>query len=98
MRTEGNWQNKNDCAFILDEKYNLYHLEVAKECIPKKVFRLTQNLQLASELDMKIQSKDFVRLSITERCLSFYGKTISLETYHTWTLEQYTESEDKVEQ
>ena len=37
-----------------------------------------------------MRGKDFIRVSMTERCMTMYGRTINYETGHEWNFYEMT--------
>ena len=78
------WQDKDDQIYIIDEGLNMYKLKVDREC--EVLFHVNLSLKptIKTHLENRLRGKDFVRLSMSERCISIFGKTYSLSTGNSW--------------
>ena len=62
----------------------MYKLKVDREC--EVLFHVNLSLKptIKNHLENRLRGKDFVRLSMSDRCISIFGKTYSLTTGQSW--------------
>ena len=78
------YQDKPDNIFLIDESLNLFKLQVAREIIVLSQTNLSTKNNLKSAIENRIRGKDFMRVSISDRCISILGKTYSLTNDTNW--------------
>ena len=71
------WKDKNDKMFIIDERLKLFKVEIDRDC--ELIYRknLDEHKIIYEALQTLVVNKPFVRLGMSERCISIYGKTYS---------------------
>ena len=70
--------------YLLDTKLKLLKLSIDKEFTVLKSVNLNSETPLRKALERHVRDKKFVRLSITDRCISIKGETYNIETGHSW--------------
>ena len=94
---EEEWKDKIDNLFIIDEKLNMYKVQIIrKESIVINRFNLNDKPLIKQTLENKVRDKDFVRLGISDRCLSIAGKIFNIKTGYGWDV-HYQGSQNAVE-
>ena len=78
------WQDKPDNIFLIDESLNLFKLQIAREIIVKTQMNLSTKAGLKSAIESTIRGKDFMRVCISDRCISILGKTYSFNNDTNW--------------
>ena len=51
---------------------------------------MTQFSSIQTIIETKMRGKDFIRVSMTDRCMTMYGRTINYETGHEWNFYEMT--------
>ena len=69
---------------MIDAAFNMYKLKVDRECEVLQRVNLSQMPNLNMVLENEVRGKEFIRLSMSDRCLSLYGKVFSFQTGYQW--------------
>ena len=78
------WQDKDDQIFLIDQNFVMFKLKVDRECEVLNRVNLSQMPVLNTVLENEVRGKEFIRLSMSDRCLSLYGRVFSFQTGYQW--------------
>ena len=82
---EEEWKDKIDNIFVIDEKLTLFKVHIIrKESEVMSRVYLGDMHAIKTALENKVRDKEFVRLGISDRCISIGGKIYSLKTGYYW--------------
>ena len=86
------WKDKTDQVYVIDGHLNLFKLCLEREVRILNTVQLEKHRNIRDALETMMRGTDFIRVSITERCLSMFGKTYNLHTGFEW--DYFMTSED----
>ena len=78
------WQDKIDRIYLIDGRLNLFKLELQREPKTLSAINLTKIQSVQTRVETKIRGIDFIRIGVTDRCLTINGLTINYHTGHEW--------------
>lgn len=78
------WQDKIDRIYLIDGRLNLFKLELQREPKTLSATNLTKIQSVQTRVETKIRGIDFIRIGVTDRCLTINGLTINYHTGHEW--------------
>lgn len=78
------WQDKLDRIWIIDGRLNLFKLQLEREVRTIKQVPLLKFKSVQTILETTMRGVDFIRISVTDRCFTMFGRTINYETGQEW--------------
>lgn len=78
------WQDKFDRIYLIDGRLNLFKFQIERECNTLDKVLLTKFSNVQDQVEENIRNKDFIRISVTDRCLTIKGKTLNYRTGFEW--------------
>ena len=78
------WLDKLDRIWIIDGRLNLFKLCLEREVRTIKQVPLLKFKSVQTILETTMRGVDFIRISVTDRCFTIFGKTINYETGQEW--------------
>ena len=76
--------SQKDRIFLIDGMLNLFKINVERECEVLRREELSKLPLLKSTLEAKVRGKDFIRMSISERCLCINESVFNINTGFHW--------------
>ena len=76
------WQDKKDQVYLIDSRLTLFKFSLERECLTLDKVGLNKHIQ--DRIEKYVRATEFARMSITDRCISFNGKTINYRTGYEW--------------
>ena len=67
------WEDKKDLIYLIDGRHNLFKLSIHRECDSVFCVNLARFKNVLDFIELSIRPFEFVRMSITDRCISFKG-------------------------
>ena len=77
---EDDWQDKHDKIFLIDENKSFFKASIARDCEITDRRDLSEHKVINEALETKVRNRKFVRIGMSDRCISIFGKTYN---YHT---------------
>ena len=78
------WKDKLDRIFIIDGRLNLFKIVLEREVKVLTTVSLNKFKTIQDSVETLMRGCDFIRISVTDRCFTMFGKTYNYHTGFCW--------------